>query len=155
LRRCKELSTLAAIAFAPNVSRNQPHQPGGKMKSQPYWTRLVVASMGVQAMCAFSCSPNGKKACRSSWCLSRRRWLALLAHDVLPGHRPTRNSVPIGQGSPRRPQPGLRRSRRDKPTNPWCVPHLYFRIEPKMNAVSTCAVSSRPTSSRIPRTSPL
>ena len=39
---------LAANGFAPTVSRNQPHQPGGKMKSQPYWTRQVVASMGVQ-----------------------------------------------------------------------------------------------------------
>src|SRR5579863_10005414 len=38
LRRCKECSTLAAMVFAPTVSRNQPHQPGGKIKSQPYWT---------------------------------------------------------------------------------------------------------------------
>src|SRR5216110_2479845 len=55
---------LAANGFAPNVSRNQPHQPGGKMKSQPYWTRQVVASMGVQEMCGFICKPSGKKACR-------------------------------------------------------------------------------------------
>src|SRR5437879_5021159 len=70
LRRCKECSTLAAIVFAPNISRNQPHQPEGKMKSQPHWTRQLVASMGEQAMCAFSCGPNGKKACKLSWCLS-------------------------------------------------------------------------------------
>jgi hypothetical protein len=31
------------------------------MKSQPYWTRQLVASIGEQAMCGFSCSPNGKK----------------------------------------------------------------------------------------------
>ena len=70
LRRCKESSMLAANGFAPNVSRNQPHQPGGKMKSQPYWTRQVVASMGVQEMCGFICKPSGKKACRPSWCLA-------------------------------------------------------------------------------------
>src|SRR6266516_2487232 len=70
LRRCKESSLLAAIVFAPNVSRNQPHQPGGKMAVSTYWTRQVVASMGVQEMCAFPCSPNSKKPCRPSWYLS-------------------------------------------------------------------------------------
>ena len=38
---------LAANAFAPNVSRSLPRQPGGKTKSQPYWTRHEVASIGV------------------------------------------------------------------------------------------------------------
>jgi hypothetical protein len=47
LRRRKESSILAANCFAPNVSRSQPHQPGGKMKAQPYWTRQVVASIGL------------------------------------------------------------------------------------------------------------
>jgi hypothetical protein len=32
------------------------------MKSQPYWTRQVVASMGVQEMCGFICKPSGKKS---------------------------------------------------------------------------------------------
>ena len=63
-------SMLAANVFAPNVSRNQPRQPGGKMKSQPYWTRQVVASMGVQEMRGFICKPREKKAYRPSWCLS-------------------------------------------------------------------------------------
>ena len=53
---------LAANVFAPNVSRNQPHQPGGKMKSQPYWTRQVVASMGVQAMCGFILQAQWEKS---------------------------------------------------------------------------------------------
>lgn len=61
---------LAANGFAPTVSRSLPHQPGGKMKSQPYWTRQVVASMGVQEVCGFICKPSGKKACRPSWYLS-------------------------------------------------------------------------------------
>jgi hypothetical protein len=67
LRRCRESSMLAANAFAPNRSSTQPHQPGGKMNSQPYWTRQLVASMAAQEMWGFICKPNGKRACRPIW----------------------------------------------------------------------------------------
>lgn len=142
LRRCKDSSPLAAIVFAPNVSRNQPHQPDGKMNSQPYATRQPVASMESQVMWGFCCRPNGKKTCRSGSCFSgltastlkvKRKvrpralppkvmagpgWLHLPAQYVLPGHRPTRNSVPIAPGSPRLLRPAPRRRRWDRRSSP-------------------------------------
>ncbi len=68
---------LAAKVFAPNVSRNQSHQPGGRMNSQPYWTRQVVASMGAQEMCGFICMPSGSRTCRPSWCFSESTFSTL------------------------------------------------------------------------------
>ena len=63
--RSRKSPTRPAL-FQPKCWRNQPHQPGGKRKSEPYWTRQAVASIGEHAMCAFSCRANGKKQSRPS-----------------------------------------------------------------------------------------
>ncbi len=143
---------LAAMVLLPNFSRNRPHQPGGKMKSQPYWTRQVVASMGQQEICGTSCRPNGKYTCKPIWCFSRLSsstlnvkcqvrpkafpqkiivWPTVAGpsgRDVLPGRPPTRHNVPIVRGSPRPAQPVPRRLQQDRLTGPWYVPPIRLRM---------------------------
>ena len=51
---------------APRCSISQPRQPGGKVKSQPNWTRHDCPSMGAQVMVVYSLIPIG---CVTSICI--------------------------------------------------------------------------------------
>src|SRR5512141_251193 len=58
LSRCNESSTPASIILLPNVLSIHPHQPGGKVKSQPNCTRQETASIAVQVVVCSLVTPN-------------------------------------------------------------------------------------------------
>jgi hypothetical protein len=63
LGRYNESWTPASNALPPNVSSTHPHQPGGRVKSQPYCKRQEVESIAVQVMVSWVTMPSGSVIC--------------------------------------------------------------------------------------------